>query len=57
MALKKSVSKRFKITKRGKVIRRPRAVDHFHTRKSKKNLRHKRKTLSVDYPIRKILNY
>jgi ribosomal protein L35 len=55
--MKKSVSKRIRVTKNGKIIRRSTAIDHFHTRKNQKRLRNKRKTLSVDYPAKKILNY
>jgi len=33
------------------------AVDHFRTRKPSKNLKHRRKTTSIDYPIKKIFNY
>jgi len=55
--MRKSLSKRIRITKNGKIIRRPMAVDHFRTRKSNRNVRGKRKTLSLDYPRKKILNY
>jgi ribosomal protein L35 len=43
----KSVSKRIKFTKNGKLIRRPLGVNHFKTRKSKSNLRDKRKSRKV----------
>ncbi len=55
--MKKSVSKRFKVTKSGKLLRRRMAVDHFRTRKTKKNMRGKRKRVGLDYPAKKILNY
>ncbi|MBI2623117.1 MAG: 50S ribosomal protein L35 [Candidatus Liptonbacteria bacterium] len=53
----KSVSKRIRITRTGKLIRRPMGVDHFRTRQSAKILRSGRKTRSLDYPRKKILNY
>jgi ribosomal protein L35 len=56
-SMKKSVQKRIRITKNGKIVRRPMAVDHFRTRKSPKVIQATRKTLSLDYPIKKILNY
>ncbi|MEK7195423.1 MAG: 50S ribosomal protein L35 [Patescibacteria group bacterium] len=55
--MKKGVSKRIRITKRGKLVRRSMSVDHFRTRKSQKNIRNKRKGRGIDYPIKKILNY
>ena len=55
--MKKSVSKRIKITKTGKVIRRAMGVDHFRTKKSKKLLRHKRKSLGLNLSKKSILNY
>jgi ribosomal protein L35 len=57
MTTAKSVSKRIRITKNGKVVRRPMAVDHFRTRKNGKQVQSRRKTRSIDYPIRKLLNY
>jgi ribosomal protein L35 len=55
MSVKKSVSKRIRITKNGKIVRRPMGVNHFRTRKSTKNVRSKRKTLSLGYPIKSII--
>lgn len=57
MKTKKSFSKRFKVTKNGKIVRRTMAIDHFRTRKSKKSLRNKKRNRGVDYPARKLLNY
>ncbi len=51
MKTRKSITKRIRITRRGKIIRRPMAVDHFRTRKSKKSIRSKRKTLGLDFPL------
>lgn len=55
--MKKSVAKRFKMTKRGKLLRRPMGVNHFRTRKTQKNVRKKRQSRGVDYPHKKIINY
>jgi len=55
--MKKSVVKRIKITKQKKIIRRPMAVDHFRTKKSRKLLRQKRKKLGLDISKKEILNY
>ncbi|MBU6500413.1 MAG: 50S ribosomal protein L35 [Patescibacteria group bacterium] len=55
--MKKSVSKRFKLTKNGKLVRRSMSVNHFRTRKSTKNVRQKRQTRGIDYPNKKIMNY
>ncbi|MBM3256834.1 MAG: 50S ribosomal protein L35 [Candidatus Liptonbacteria bacterium] len=53
----KSVAKRIRITRQGKLVRRPMSVDHFRTRQSTKNIRNKRKGRSLDYPMKKIVNY
>jgi large subunit ribosomal protein L35 len=42
MKTRKSISKRFKITKTGKVLRRATGQDHFRAKKSSKLLRKKR---------------
>jgi len=55
--MKKSVAKRIRVTRRGKIVRRSMGVDHFRTRKSGKNLRHKKATRGLDYMNKKILNY
>jgi len=55
--MNKAASKRIRITKNGKIVRRSMAVNHFRTRTSQKNIRGKSKTRSLDYPIKKILNY
>ena len=57
MSLSKALSKRVKVTKNGKIVRRPTAVDHFRTRKHARKIQSKRKTLSLDYPLKKIINY
>lgn len=55
--MKKSVSKRIRVTKNGKVVRRPMAVDHFRTRKTGRGIQNKRKTLSLNYPLKKLNSY
>lgn len=39
MKIKKSVSKRFKVTKTGKVLRRTQTMRHLRRKKSKKQIR------------------
>lgn len=55
--MKKSTTKRIRVTRNGKVVRRSMNVNHFRTRKSKDNVRQKRKGRSLDHPIKSILNY
>jgi ribosomal protein L35 len=55
--MKKSATSRIKINSNKKVLRRKMGVCHFRTRKSKKNILSKRKTHSIDLPIKNILNY
>ena len=52
--MKKSFRKRIRMTKQGKIVRRPMRLDHFKTRKTTKNVRGKRKTLSLDHPLKKL---
>ena len=52
----KSVTKRIKITKNGKIVRRRGGVGHFKTRKSSKMNRDSRKSRSLDMPLRTLLN-
>ena len=55
---KKSLAKRVRVTKNGKLIRRPLGVNHFKTRKSNKNLRDKRKARTFSKSDRQnILTY
>lgn len=53
--MRKSLTKRIRITKNGKVIRRPMRTGHNRTRKSTKNIKAKSKSKGLDYPIKKIL--
>ena len=56
---RKSLSKRFKITKNGKVLRRAIGQDHLRAKKSGKAIRAKRKWIEVSAPeakkIKKLL--
>lgn len=54
--MKNTIKKRFRVTKNGKLIRRPMAQDHFRTRNSQKSIRNKRKSTSIDFPNKTILN-
>jgi len=53
MKTRKSISKRFKITKTGKVLRRPTGQDHFRAKKSGKKIRESRKWVRVSKPLAK----
>lgn len=52
--MRKSVSKRIRVTKNGKIVRRMMRTDHFRTRKATKNLRSKTKTKGLDFPKKKL---
>jgi len=52
----KSVTKRIKITKNGKIVRRRTGVSHFKTRKSSKMNRDSRKSRSLNMSLKTILN-
>lgn len=47
---RKSIKKRFKITKTGKVLRRATGQDHFRSKKSGDAIRKKRKWVEVPSP-------
>jgi len=53
--MKKSFSKRLKLTKRGKIIHRPMAVDHFQSKRSGEEKQQTRKVKLLQYPNLKIL--
>jgi ribosomal protein L35 len=61
MKTRKSILKRFKITKNGKVLHRPTGLDHYLAKKSGKRIRAGRKWLALSGPeskmIKKILKY
>jgi len=58
---RKSILKRFKITKTGKVLRRQTGLDHYRAKKSSRKIRKKRKWVEVSKPeakkIKKLLKY
>jgi len=47
---RKSILKRFKITKTGKILRRPTGLDHYLAKKSGKKKRLSRKWVKVSRP-------
>lgn len=47
MKTRKSILKRFKITKTGKVLRRPTGLNHYRAKKSGKKVRKSRKWVEV----------
>lgn len=53
MKTRKSISKRFKITKTGKVLRRPTGQDHYRAKKSGQKKRQTRKWVHVSKPLAK----
>jgi len=59
MKTRKFILKRFKITKTGKVLRRPTGLDHYRAKKSGKRIRKSRKLVEVLKPeakkIKKLL--
>jgi len=56
---RKSITKRFKITKTGKILRRPTGLDHYRAKKSGKKKRQSRKWVHLSKPeakkIKKLL--
>jgi len=55
MKTRKSILKRFKITKTGKILRRPTGLDHNLAKKSGKKIRKNRKWVHVsDWEAKKI---
>lgn len=53
MKTRKSIKKRFKITKTGKVLRRAIGQDHFRAKKSGKKIRKIRKWVKAPKPLAK----
>jgi large subunit ribosomal protein L35 len=47
MKTRKSIKKRFKVTKTGKILRRPTHLDHYLAKKSGKKTRQSRKLKEV----------
>jgi len=58
---RKSIIKRFKFTKSGKVLRRAVGQDHYRSKKTGKQRRHMRKWVSLSKPdtkkIKKLLTF
>jgi ribosomal protein L35 len=56
---RKSITKRFKITKNGKILRRPTGLNHYRAKKSGKKIRQSRKMIrlskSEEKKIKKLL--
>lgn len=50
---RKSIAKRFKITKTGKVLRRVTGQDHYRSKKSGDEIRKRRKWVKVSGPLAK----
>jgi len=44
---RKSIAKRFRITKSGKILRRPSGLDHYRAKKTGKRVRQSRKWVEV----------
>lgn len=61
MKTRKSISKRFKITRTGKVLRRRTGINHYLAKKSGKRIRKSRKLVPLAKPeakkIKKLLKY
>ncbi|MCP6719250.1 MAG: 50S ribosomal protein L35 [Patescibacteria group bacterium] len=61
MKTRKSISKRFKITRTGKVLRRRTGLNHYRAKKSGKWIRKSRKMVKLATPeakkIKKLLKY
>ncbi len=53
MKPRKSLKKRFKITRTGKVLRRSTGQNHFRAKKSGKKIRQTRKWVPVSVPLAK----
>lgn len=53
MKTRKSITKRFKITKTGKILRRAIGQDHFRAKKTGKQIRRIRKWVHVSGPLAK----
>ncbi|MBZ1345286.1 MAG: 50S ribosomal protein L35 [Candidatus Nealsonbacteria bacterium] len=55
MKTRKSILKRFKITKTGKILRRPTGLSHYRAKKSGKKIRKGRKWVLLSKPETKII--
>lgn len=50
MKTRKSISKRFRVTKTGKILRRATGLDHYRAKKSGKKIRQSRKWVKLSKP-------
>ncbi len=55
MKTRKSILKRFKITKTGKILRRPAGLNHYRAKKSGKKIRKSRKWILLSKAEAKII--
>ena len=55
--MNKSASQRIRITKNGKLVRRPMGVGHFRTRTTQKSIRNKRKSRPLGFSVKTLKNY
>jgi len=55
--MNKSITKRLRITKNGKIVRRPMGVGHFRTRRNGKGVRDSRQTRPLGLSMKTIKNY
>ena len=53
--VRKAITKRFKITKSGKILRRPTGQDHYLAKKSGKKTRNMRKWIELSKPEVKMI--
>ncbi len=53
MKTRKALIKRFKITKNGKVMRRPTGQDHYRSKKTGKQIRQRRGMVALSAPLAK----
>jgi ribosomal protein L35 len=54
--MKKSISKRIKVTKNGKMVRRAMATGHSRTRKNAKRIRQQRNTRGIDHALKVVIH-
>ena len=55
MKTRKSITKRFKLTKNGKILRRATGLNHYRAKKSGKKIRKSRKWVALSKPEAKII--
>ena len=55
--MNKSATKRIRITRTGKLVRRSMGVSHFRTRTNAKAIRNKRRLRALDLSLKTLKNY